>query len=148
MDSNAYDASTLVRDFQTKFEIPDDPVLWTNLVKEEFKELVEAAEALLKEAADLAYVANGLTNIVGDEEANRLITEAGLGPEFPRLLNDLIDAFIVNGVSEEAFLRVHKSNLSKLGDDGKPLRREDGKVLKGPNYQPPVLTDLIISKEA
>lgn len=39
--------------------------------------------------------------------------------------------------------RVHKSNMSKLGDDGKPIRRPDGKVLKGPNYQPPVLIDLV-----
>ena len=35
--------------------------------------------------------------------------------------------------------RVHKSNMSKLGLDGKPIYREDGKVLKGPNYQPPNL---------
>jgi len=39
--------------------------------------------------------------------------------------------------------RVHVSNMSKLGPDGKPIRREDGKVLKGPNYQPPTLTDLV-----
>ena len=38
--------------------------------------------------------------------------------------------------------RVHKSNLSKLVD-GKPLRRDDGKVLKGPNYKKPTLTDLV-----
>jgi predicted HAD superfamily Cof-like phosphohydrolase len=38
--------------------------------------------------------------------------------------------------------RVHKSNLSKLVD-GKPLKREDGKVLKGPNYQPANLIDLV-----
>ena len=44
---------------------------------------------------------------------------------------------------EEALHRVHKSNMSKLGLDGKPIRRVDGKVLKGPNYQPPNLTDLI-----
>ena len=43
---------------------------------------------------------------------------------------------------EEALRRVHQSNLSKLGLDGKPIRREDGKVLKGPNYQPPYLIDL------
>jgi predicted HAD superfamily Cof-like phosphohydrolase len=35
----------------------------------------------------------------------------------------------------EAFLRVHKSNMSKLGPDGKPMYRDDGKVLKGPNYK-------------
>ena len=44
---------------------------------------------------------------------------------------------------EKALDRVHKSNMSKLGLDGKPIRRADGKVLKGPNYQPPTLTDLI-----
>tara|TARA_Y100000361_G_scaffold152241_1_gene171246 strand:- start:1180 stop:1461 length:282 start_codon:yes stop_codon:yes gene_type:complete len=44
---------------------------------------------------------------------------------------------------EEALDRVHKSNMSKLGLDGKPIRRADGKVLKGPNYQPPILKDLI-----
>lgn len=33
----------------------------------------------------------------------------------------------------EAFKRVHESNMSKLGEDGRPIYREDGKVLKGPN---------------
>ena len=41
-----------------------------------------------------------------------------------------------------AYDRVHRSNMSKLGEDGKPIRREDGKVLKGPNYKPPYLEDL------
>ena len=44
---------------------------------------------------------------------------------------------------DEALDRVHASNMSKLGEDGLPIYREDGKVLKGPNYQPPTLTDLI-----
>ena len=44
---------------------------------------------------------------------------------------------------DEAMKRVHNSNLSKLGEDGKPIRREDGKVLKGPSYAPPTLTDLV-----
>jgi predicted HAD superfamily Cof-like phosphohydrolase len=44
---------------------------------------------------------------------------------------------------DEALDRVHQSNMSKLGEDGKPIYREDGKVLKGPNYKPPSLTDLI-----
>jgi len=44
---------------------------------------------------------------------------------------------------DEALDRVHQSNMTKLGEDGKPIRREDGKVLKGPNYQPPTLTDLV-----
>ena len=44
---------------------------------------------------------------------------------------------------DEAMHRIHKSNMSKLGEDGKPIYRADGKVLKGPNYKEPTLTDLI-----
>lgn len=44
---------------------------------------------------------------------------------------------------EQALRRVHKSNMSKLDNDGKPIYREDGKVLKGPNYEPPNLSDLV-----
>lgn len=42
-----------------------------------------------------------------------------------------------------AYNRVHGSNMSKLGEDGKPIRREDGKILKGPNYFEPSLIDLV-----
>jgi NTP pyrophosphatase (non-canonical NTP hydrolase) len=44
---------------------------------------------------------------------------------------------------ETAMRRVFKSNMSKLDENGKPMYREDGKVLKGPNYQPPDLSDLV-----
>ena len=44
---------------------------------------------------------------------------------------------------DEAMFRVHQSNMSKLDDEGKPIYREDGKVLKGPNYKPPNLEDLV-----
>ncbi len=44
---------------------------------------------------------------------------------------------------DEAMIRVHESNMSKLGKDGKPIYRDDGKVLKGPNYKPPHLSDLV-----
>ena len=43
---------------------------------------------------------------------------------------------------DEALNRVHVSNMSKLDKDGKPIYREDGKVLKGPDYKPPDLSDL------
>ena len=43
---------------------------------------------------------------------------------------------------DEALNRVHQSNMSKLDEDGKPIYREDGKVLKGPDYKPPDLSDL------
>ncbi|MFF2376570.1 MazG nucleotide pyrophosphohydrolase domain-containing protein [Streptomyces xiamenensis] len=41
------------------------------------------------------------------------------------------------------FTEVHRSNMSKLDADGRVLRRADGKVLKGPGYQPPVLEGLV-----
>ena len=44
---------------------------------------------------------------------------------------------------DTAMNRVFESNMSKLDDDGKPIYREDGKVLKGPNYKKPRLDDLI-----
>ena len=47
---------------------------------------------------------------------------------------------------DEALKRVFVSNMSKLGDDGKPLYRTDGKVMKGNNYAPPTLQDLVTSK--
>lgn len=40
-------------------------------------------------------------------------------------------------------VEVHKSNMSKLDENGNPIFREDGKVLKGPNYQPPKLEKLL-----
>tara|TARA_Y100000817_G_C16609830_1_gene434647 strand:- start:297 stop:671 length:375 start_codon:yes stop_codon:yes gene_type:complete len=43
----------------------------------------------------------------------------------------------------EAMARVHESNMSKLDENGKPIRNDNGKVLKGPNYRPPVLDDLV-----
>ena len=44
---------------------------------------------------------------------------------------------------DEAVRRVHASNMSKLDEEGEPIFREDGKVLKGPNYKEPNLSDLI-----
>jgi len=48
---------------------------------------------------------------------------------------------------DEALRAVHDSNLTKLDDNGKPVLREDGKVLKGPNYKPPDMKGALITKE-
>jgi len=42
---------------------------------------------------------------------------------------------------EEVFDEIQRSNLSKLGEDGKPIYREDGKVMKGPNYFKPKISE-------
>jgi predicted HAD superfamily Cof-like phosphohydrolase len=44
---------------------------------------------------------------------------------------------------EEVFEEIQRSNMSKLGQDGKPIYREDGKVLKGPNYFKPNIAKII-----
>ena len=44
---------------------------------------------------------------------------------------------------DQALMRVHKSNLSKLDEHAQPIYREDGKVLKSKFYEPPTLTDLV-----
>ena len=67
-------------------------------------------------------------------------------PDRQKLAKELADLLYVTygtavsfGIPiDEVFDAVHRSNMSKLVD-GKPLKREDGKVLKGPNYKPPQL---------
>ncbi len=62
-----------------------------------------------------------------------------------RMVKELADLqYVVSGFAvsfgidlQEIFDLVHESNMSKLDDNGKPLKREDGKFLKGPNYHPP-----------
>lgn len=99
------------------------------------------------------------------EEVNELVYEIDTalrylqeGSEVPKevwvnMLKEMADVQVVlsgTAVSlapvsrlEEAFLKVHHSNMTKLGLDGQPIFREDGKVLKGPNYQPADLNDLV-----
>jgi predicted HAD superfamily Cof-like phosphohydrolase len=110
-------------------EISDKPVdletmdyglfrLRNNLHREEWRELEEAFDSgsivdVTDAICDLVYV------LVG--------TCVSLGIPF-----------------ERAFTEVHRSNMSKLGEDGKPIyREEDGKVLKGPNWSPPDLADVL-----
>lgn len=57
-------------------------------------------------------------------------------------------SFGLHHVKDAAFEEVHRSNMSKLGEDGKPIRRpEDGKVMKGPNYFKPDLAQFITDKK-
>ncbi len=46
---------------------------------------------------------------------------------------------------EEVFEEIQRSNMSKLGADGKPIYREDGKVMKGPNYFKPNIKEILES---
>lgn len=46
-------------------------------------------------------------------------------------------------IIEKVFDEIHRSNMSKVGDDGKAIMREDGKILKGPNYFKPNLKQFV-----
>ncbi|MET9119919.1 MazG nucleotide pyrophosphohydrolase domain-containing protein [Streptomyces sp. NPDC004528] len=71
--------------------------------------------------------------------------------EWENLAKELADLlYVVFGTADllgipmaRVFEVVHRSNMSKLGEDGKPIYREDGKVLKGPNYQPADLSEIV-----
>lgn len=68
--------------------------------------------------------------------------------DFPNLAKELADLIIVAigtaltfGIDIDMVMaHVHHSNMSKLDDDGNPIYNSDGKVMKGPNYQPPDLS--------
>ena len=121
--------SEQAKEFRSKYGVKNDPSRMTrsyqkDLIVEEFKEFLEADGFMfkpghncqlecLKELADLVYVCY----------------------QYAENMNWFLD---------EALNRVHESNMSKLDEDGKPIYREkDGKVLKGPNYKPPDLSDLV-----
>ncbi|WP_339628007.1 nucleoside triphosphate pyrophosphohydrolase family protein [uncultured Maribacter sp.] len=92
-----------------------------NLMDEENKEYLEAAQN-----NDLVEVADAL----GD------------------MLYILCGTILEHGMQykiEEVFNEIQRSNMSKLGEDGKPIYREDGKVLKGPNYFKPNI-EIILDK--
>ena len=85
------------------------------------------------------------------EEFGEFSDESDAGNYPVAMLSELADlVYVVYGYSatfgwdlDEAVRRIHLANMSKLGTDGKPLYRPDGKVLKGPNYQKANLSDLV-----
>ena len=119
--------SEQAKEFRTKYRIKNSTdrtkrTYQKNLIVEEFKEFLEA---------------EGFLFMHGKNHQEHALKE----------LADLVYvcyqyAENMGWFLDEALHRVHQSNLSKLDEDGEPILREDGKVLKGPNYAPPELTDL------
>lgn len=139
-----------VGDFIQAFGASLDPRVWIKLIDEELGELykeIPKTEGHLKELCDLLYVTTGLA-LTAVNHIGSLITEterqkvAKQQNKASRALNEYLLVY-GDDVFMEAFNRVHLSNMSKLGADGKPIYREDGKVLKGPNYKKPDLSDLM-----
>lgn len=136
-----FDPEALVADFMQKFELPRDPDLWLKLVHEELHEAEEALAHLLKELSDVIYVLCGL-KLSGAQQGTLDASTANRLFRLLRAADALEDTY--QGIIDKAFVSVHESNMSKLGDDGKPIRREDGKVLKGPNYKEPDMLKVLM----
>jgi len=99
----------------------------------------ELTRSLLQLRSNLIYEESSEVLV---ELASEDVDKAALTKELADLLYVVYGTAITFGLPlDTVFNRVHASNMSKLVD-GKPLYREDGKVLKGPNYQPPKLDDL------
>ena len=110
---------TFGQEVKEKAEFPNDKItsLRYDLIREELEEFKEAVEN-----RDIKEVADALTDI--------LYVTYGAGHAFG------IDL-------DKCFQEVQNSNMSKLGDDGKPIYNEKGKVMKGPKYFKPDLTKFV-----
>ena len=111
---------TYGQEVKEKPEFPEEKIinLRIDLIKEELSEFQDA----LKDK-NLVEVADALTDL--------LYVTYGAG-----------HAFGIN--LDKCFTEVQRSNMSKLGDDGKPIYNEKGKVMKGPNFSKPNLEQFII----
>ena len=76
------------------------------------------------------------------EEKNLIEVADALGDMLYILCGTILTHGFQNLI-EDIFDEIQSSNMSKLGDDGKPIYRNDGKVLKGPNYKKPNIKKII-----
>jgi|TARA_R110000796_G_scaffold30266_4_gene80981 hypothetical protein len=139
-----------LQEFIYTFKASLDPRLWLKLIKEELKEAQAetiGTAAHLKEIADLLYVIEGFDTVTSGNFIELLgASESSVWMDLMAEAHEEIvsaEHYYSHGIVFEAFQLVHQSNMSKLGTDGKPIFREDGKVLKGPNYKAPDLSFLV-----
>jgi len=139
-----------VREFHTAFDhpinlLPSVPAPLMRLLRFRliFEEAMEFGRAVgvrglcsIPQASFEALVNEACSTFEIDPEAKVDL------PEAADALGDL--DYVVQGANlvfgfpaVEVLDEIHRANMSKLGEDGKPLRRDDGKILKGPNYTPP-----------
>ena len=120
--------SNQAKEFRSQYGIKNSPekkttAYQTRLISEEYTEFIEAESLIYRDNPKFS-----------EDALKELADLVYVCYQYAENMGWFLD---------EALDRVHKSNMSKLGEDGKPIYREDGKVLKGPNYKSPNLTDLI-----
>lgn len=129
----------------------------------DYEEQVKKFHQAMEMAIDAPYTVDLLKlrqNLINEEvselniEIDSLINELSSSGQIQaetklKMFKELADLqYVLSGMvvalgipMQEVFRRVQASNMSKLVN-GKPIKREDGKVLKGPNYRKPDLSDL------
>ena len=131
--------NSIVREFHLAFGLvapaypplrpdPDLVRLRTRLITEEYKEVIAELGTLARQKDPVKITEN-----------------------YQRLLKELADLrYVVEGAAvslglpiEAAYVEVHRSNMSKLGPDGRPVLRADGKVLKSANYTEADMDELV-----
>lgn len=141
---NSYE---MVKEFHTKFVHPlaEKP---TVLSKDR---ATLRLSLILEEAIELAEAYGFRTGEV-ETHVTRMLSR---GPEWPADMVAVADAlgdleYVTNGAAVEQGIplpeivtEIHRSNMTKLGPDGKPIYREDGKILKGEGYEPPQLEKIL-----
>jgi predicted HAD superfamily Cof-like phosphohydrolase len=132
------------------FELTKDDAVQMQVMAEQLEEIAQNSLAFAKELKELG--ANDerpfmRVHLIAEELAE--LTAAIADQDLTACLDALTDLqYVLDGtylalglhkVKERAFDEVHRSNMSKLGEDGKPVLNEGGRVLKGPNYFKPNL---------
>lgn len=123
-----------VREFHERFGIRNAPALEADLPREtvelRYRLMAEETEEYLEAA--LAGDAVEIADALGDQ------------------LYILCGTILSHGMShliEDVFMEIQASNMSKLGADGKPIYREDGKVMKGEQYFKPRIAEILRERQ-
>lgn len=117
---------------------PVEALLRAKLIHEESREAIKALGC--RTFTD----AGGVVHVVVDPRATPVLADA------VHELNDLLyvayGGLAEMGAPPEVFVEIHRANMSKLGDDGRPVLRADGKVMKGPKYKPPDVAGVLAQR--
>lgn len=147
MPRNKYHDTPVV-EFHEVFGLP---VAWSPTIPAEDRRKLRC-KLLLEEVLEFC-AASGFVVREQERDGQLKLELFALGgpPDLVEAADGLADIrYIVDGSAlewgiplEKCLREVHRSNMSKAGEDGKPIIREDGKLLKGPNFTPPQL-DMIL----
>lgn len=118
-------AAEMLEEFHTSYEIPVDQKqknLRLELITEEYTEVFDILETVFPERINRKHLAQELADLLYVIYGTALVYNIDL---------------------DIALQQVHGSNMSKLGEDGRPIKRNDGKILKGPNYFEPDMSHAV-----